>query len=469
MRDQNPFQPQLTSIPLLLTLDARSIPALAGEERERAAFLWELCQTPAVDGLWTWDAPLLSDDLPQTELRPQFNGSDDRAVGIIGEGGFIGGIAMWSSHERLADDIYELRGNERDWFMYYSTTTKFHLNARRHFYVTADRRLLNELREGTRQKQWQRGRVVSVPGALAIAGRAMRASERIYYQAESGYTAHVSPHAFYFYLGPDLAPSRIRLHRWLDAHTDSAGAIDLMALEQSMHDRVIDLLKARDHVALQNARHQNNATLDEILYHLRAAVGGAAALFDSLAVFAQIAFLIDPGAVGGMARVSLNNRPFRRELRRKGAPRIAAASAELAPLFKAVWSLRNVIMHGAGLSGTGYLRLDGTSASESRVHLSDTQADALDALAQQRREAREKWGVSKFGLNAQFEPEAFGSHFCLVAIEAAERLTRALADDLGAPEHEAQLSDDDKQMVRRFRWLAGIPSGETAATSHRPE
>lgn len=456
-QEENPFQPRLEGAPLLLTLDARSIPALEGEDREQVAFLCELCLTPAVDGLWTWGAQPLGAGIPQTELRPQHSRGDDRAVGVVGQAEPIGGVAMWSSHERLADQTFELTGDDRDWFLYYSTTTKFHVNKRRHFFVTADDRLLSELLGGRRQAYWQRNRVVSVHSALAFAGRAMRAREAIYHEAEPGYTNQASPFGLYFYLGPDLAPSRIRLHRWLETQA-LPDARELEALEQSMHDRVIDLLKARDHIALQNARHQDNATLDDILYHLRAAIGGAAALFDSIAVFAQLALGIDARTVGGQTRITLPNAKFRTALRQHGAPSLADAAADLGPLFKLAWSLRNVVMHGAGIGGSGYLRLDGMSASESRVSPTVDQAAALDALAKQRREDPARWGVDRVPAHLYVEPQAFSNRFCLVVIEAADRLVGALADDLGAAEQSVPRTGNEERMIRRFRWLSGLPS-----------
>jgi hypothetical protein len=127
LSDENPFEPRREGVPLQLSLDARSLGRLSQEDRERAEFLCELCLTPAVDGLWTWDGMPLVAGLPQTELRPLVR--DDRAVGLVGAPHeFIGGVAMWSRHERVAED-YGFEGAERDWFLYYSTTTQFHTKA----------------------------------------------------------------------------------------------------------------------------------------------------------------------------------------------------------------------------------------------------------------------------------------------------------------------------------------------------
>lgn len=457
LSEESPFEPRREGVPLLLTLDARSLGGLSDEDRERAEFLCDLCVTPVVDGLWTWDAQPLVAGLPQTELRPLDEARDDRAVGLVGEPwGFIGGVAMWSSHERLADG-YGFKGAEREWFIYYSTATKFHTSAKRHFFVTADQRLLSELRDGPRQRYWQRGRVVSIAGALRLAGEVMRAQERIYDAAAPGYTHRVTVYTLYFYLGPELAPSRIRLHRWLDGRTVDAGR-ELEALEQSMHDRVVDLLKARDLIALQNARQQNNATVDEILYHLRAAIGSAAALFDSIAVFAQLALRIEDNDVGGPARVSLRERDFRKLLTDRGAARLADAAKELGPLFKFLWSLRTPIVHREGLSGTTYVKLDGPGASESRVGLTDAQAAALDALRGRRGESADLWGQSDFAGTVHVEPQAFSDRLCLTSIDAAERLNSALADDLGAPPHSFARQTGELRRIQRYRWLVGLPS-----------
>jgi hypothetical protein len=457
LSEENPFEPRREGVPLLLTLDARSLGRLSGEDRERAEFLCELCLTPAMDGLWTWGAQPLVADLRQTELRPLDEARDDRAVGLVGEPrGFIGGVAMWSSHDRLADS-YGFEGAEREWFIYYSTTTKFHTSTKRHFFVTADQRLLSELRDGPRQRFWQRGRIVSVGGALRLAGEVMLAHERIYDQAAPHYAHRVSVYTLYFFLGPELAPSRIRLHRWLEARTLDAG-LELEALEQSMHDRVVDLLKARDLIALQNARQQTNATVDETLYHLRAAIGSAAALFDSIAVFAQLALQIEDSEVGGPARASLRERDFRKLLTDRGAARFTDTARELGPLFRFLWSLRTPIVHREGLSGTTYLKLDGPGTPESRVGLTEAQAAALDALRGRCGQPADLWGKSDFAGAVHVEPQTFSDRLCLTSIDAAERLNSALADDLGAPPHSFVREAGELRRIRRYRWLVGLPS-----------
>jgi hypothetical protein len=468
MADQrNPFEPRLEGVPLVLTLDARSLSNLDGEARERAEFLCELCLTPAVEGLWTWGAAPLDSQLPQTELRPLDEVADARAVGLVGEPhGFIGVVRSWSSHERLAGDTYELTDSAADWFIYYSTAAQFHHNARRHFFVTEDPRVMSEFRDGPRQQYWQQRRIVTIGGALRLAGQVMLAREEVYDEATPSYRHHASSYTVYFYLAPELAPSRIRLHRWLEGQ--AVADREQEALEQSMHDRVVDLLKARDAVAIQNGRQQNNATLDEMLYHLRAAIGSAAALFDSIAVFAQLAVAIDEQRVGGATRVSLRNRAFRRELRTSGLTRLAASAGAASSVFELTWSLRNPIVHRAGMSGTTLIRLMGApdrEFHESRIHLSPAQVVALDSLRGQRHESEVEWGRDELASEVVVEPQAFSNRLCLAAIETAEQLTHALAEDLDAPDHLFQREPGEKQRIRRYRWLAGLPTAGLFATA----
>lgn len=173
--------------------------------------------------MWTWGAEPLVAGLPQTELRPPDEARNDRAVGLVGETrGFIGGVAMWSSHERLADGD-EFKGAERDWFIYYSTTTKLHTNVKRHFFVTAEQRLLSELREVPRQQYWQRGRVVSVGADCGSPAKSCAPRSASTMRLPPATTHGVSVYSLNCYLGPELAPSRVRLHRWLEGRTVDVG------------------------------------------------------------------------------------------------------------------------------------------------------------------------------------------------------------------------------------------------------
>jgi hypothetical protein len=92
------------------------------------------------------------------------------------------------------------------------------------------------------------------------------------------------------------------------------------------------------------------------------------------------------------------------------------------------------------------------------VQLSTAQAAALDSLCGHRRESAADWGKHELASMVVVEPEAFSNRFCLTAIEAAERLNKALADDLGASEHSFAPNAGTVRAILRYRWLAGLPS-----------
>ena len=185
---------------------------------------------------------------------------------------------------------------------------------------------------------------------------------------------------YYFELAYALAPARVRLHRWLAEADSVVPAEELGDLEQSMFGRVGDLLRARDAIVLQCMRtRQDNATLDEILYHLRGGLLTASALADSIAVFAQLTLRVDPSAVGGVANISLADRGFRQAIREAGGRRLAEQATAAGPLWKAMRMLRNPVAHRSGVAGVTYQRLPGPS--ESRITLTPEQATALERAA----------------------------------------------------------------------------------------
>jgi hypothetical protein len=160
-----------------------------------------------------------------------------------------------------------------------------------------------------------------------------------------------------FYLAPDLIPSRVRLSPWTrqcedrDSEKFAYHGGEEGALTQSMLDRVSDLLRSRRCIALEQIKPQNNATVDSCLYHLRAAVGSASALFDSLAVLAHLAFKIPVPENSGDMAISLRRREFRKPLREAGGSRLAATASQTAPLLHLIWSLRTPVLHRERLFG----------------------------------------------------------------------------------------------------------------------
>jgi hypothetical protein len=462
MPDENPFEPRLEGVPLLFTVDGCSLARLSGEARREASFLLTLTHTPLVDALLL-DAPDgLADHLPRGYAAEPDLERDERAIKQVGfERGSLGGVQPWSSRERRADELVAT-GEERGWFLYYETVTWFHRNSKRHFYVTADPQLLSELEGSCRGGWWDRRRIVTVRSALRLAGWLMRSRNTVYLEAGSNYKLHASNFDLYSHVGNALAPSRVRLHRWLQADTTTESAGQFHDLEQSMHMRVVDLLKARDGVGFQALRRQTNATLDDMLYHLRAAVPTAAALFDSIAVFARLAFGIDTSMVGGPARVSLRIAAFRQALRREGAGQLADLAGACGPLWQMLRALRDPVIHGSGLSGTGFLKIPGVN--ESRLTLRPDQAQAVLRAAQCVGESAEAWGLQQ---RSRGEPQVelllFTHRFSLTLIRTSDRIVRALADDLGAPPLDREASGQEMDRVWKYGLLSGLADELTDA------
>lgn len=463
MADENPFQPRHEGPPLALTVDGRSLAPLTGQQRREAGFLLMLTHTPILDALLL-DAPDdLADHLPRGEVAPPHPERDDRVIRQVGtKHGFYGGVRPWSSRERRADEL-GLSGEDREWFLYYETATWFHRNSKRHFYVTADDRLLEELKNAAHGDWWGGRRIATVRGALELVGWLMRTRDDIYLDARPAYMRHSSNYDFYFYVAHELAPHRVRLHRWLETHEATRQARDLQDLEQSIHARSVDLLKARDGVGFQWLRHQNNATLDEILYHLRAAVPAAAALFDSIALFAQLALGVSAQAVGGQSRVSFRTDKFRKELRDNGAERLAERAARHGPLWAMLGALRNPVVHGRGLSGIGYQAVPGPN--ESRLTLRVDQGEAVSQAAQSLGQSTRAWGLEESAGEPLLEPLIFAHRFTTAVLRAADELVRTLADELGAPDLEHDAPADEHDMLWKLGLLGGLAEELTDAGS----
>jgi hypothetical protein len=460
MKEKNPFAPEVERVPFKLLLDAFSFQHLRGEDRQKAEFLCELCWTPALDALWSWEGEPIMSGIPRTELRPLRG--DDRAVGLVGQpGGFIGGIRIWSQFDRWADENgYE--GTERDWFIYYGSLAYFADRSDRHFLVTADRRLL---KESAGEKGWfrkGRHRIIPIGRALFLAGLAMKAHGEVFYESpQPRHTVWTTSYSMYDYLARDLISARRRLFDCM--HEEGESKDDFYRTEReglcvSVFDRTSDLLRARDRVALVNARHQDGATLDEILYELRAMIGNAAGVFDAIAVLAQIAFLLGFNSQSGDAAISLRRPEFRKALRGAGAAKLASETARQLPFLHFLWSLRNPILHREGLSGYTLHTLG--SGRSSKIVLSQKQTGLLKSVCGHRGESPQRWGLDDAqiaGIEPSVEPMAFSHQFTVATIGAVDQLVSALADDRGTPPLATSWSPDERRAIRRFRWLSGLP------------
>jgi hypothetical protein len=453
-RAENPFEPRLEGVPLSLTLDGRSLSRAQDESARERDFLLRLAAAPVLD-VRVLDWPeLSSSDVLHGRLAAPDVTRDMRVIEQAdAPGAFFGAVQPWSSREKRADRL-GLRGTEREWFLYYEAVTWYHRNSARHLFVTSDRRLLRGLEEEGESGRWSGRRIVTVRKALQLVGWMMLARELLYLDAEGTYTRSTTPYTLYFKLTGMLGPARKRLHEWIDGGDSTLPLGELGGLEQSMFARVMDLLRARGEIALQCLRtRQDNATLDEILYHLRGAFLTATALADSIAVFAQLAFGVEAASVGGLANVSLAEPDFRKELRRVGAGVLATRAADAGPLWKALRELRNPVAHRAGLSGVTFVPLPGPA--QSRISLSAAQGSSLEQAAQSRGAAPRAWGIESVGaLGPQLDPLRFADRFIPSLIAVIDQIVDGLADDLGAAALPHERGPDGD--IWKLALLAGV-------------
>lgn len=457
MKQTNPFALETKVQPLKLALDPRSWPTHGKGTANVVTFFEELCETEAVEPTWAWGDVPPTGDFPRLELRDVQH--DERRIGYVGEEPyFINVIRMWGSFERMAD---KRAGDERDWFLHYAPLTKFVAQSDFHYLVTNDSELLNQV-AGSRGyfRRDRRLPILSVAQAVRICGLAMMARDRVFHNA----TTRTNTYTVNFYLGPELVPSRVRLSEWSrqfdsdESDEEFFHGSEQSAIAQSVLDRVCDLLFSRRYIALEQLKSQNNATVDSCLYHLRAAIGSAAATIDALAVLSQLAFLPPTTAVDGGLRLSLRRRQFRKTLRESGGVRTADVASQSGVLLGLIWDLRNPVLHRESISGFTLGRGAVSRASqESRVALNDNQAGRLVEYMREQGSAEDDWGFERRGgWTASVDAYRFGDRFVIASIATAEALMKALADDLELAEDSTVWPGDHADLVRRFRWLDGL-------------
>jgi hypothetical protein len=251
---RNPFEPELEGAPLELTFDSRSLSTLAGQERDDVEFLMSLSQTSHVDGLVAWAFPGFAENLPAVETRPTPGRPDDLTVSLTDDPkGFIGGVPMSGQWARMAAD-YEMTERQSEWLIHYGQVTSFHYHARRHLFVTADRQLLRGREEGPFKQTWRRHGVFSVYQAIALVGALMRIYGRTYDHVEPNYQHYLTNYTVCSHLAGAAMPNRLRLIRhWLQVEgKEPSRENEMQRLQQSLHDRAMDLLRARDYTQREN-------------------------------------------------------------------------------------------------------------------------------------------------------------------------------------------------------------------------
>jgi hypothetical protein len=331
---RNPFEPEAEGALLRLTFDSRSLSRLTGQARADADYLVSLSHTPQIDGLVAWALPGFAEDVPACFACPTPGRPDDLTVSLTDDPrGFIGGVPMSGQWAKIAES-YEMTGERHDALVHYGQVTTFHRNAGRHLFVTADRELLRARDEGPLRRTWLQHGVVSVGQALALAGALMRIYGRSYENAESRYLQYLNNYTVFFHLTGAAMPNRLRfVKRWLDIDGQARPAEqEMQRLQQSLFDRTMDLFRARDYTQRENLRGgHNNATVDEILYHLRAGVATLAAACDSLAMLSALALEIPDSELPDPQRIGFGVQDFRQTLRNHGGQRLADVAGAAGP------------------------------------------------------------------------------------------------------------------------------------------
>ena len=442
-----------------LTFDSRSLSSSAGHERDDAEFLMSLSQTSHVDGLVAWAHPGFAETLPAVETRPTPGRPEDLTVSLTDDPkGFTGGVPMSGQWARMATD-YGMTERQSEWLIHYGQVTSFHYHAGRHLFVTADRQLLRGRDAGPFKQTWRRHGVFSVYQALALVGALMRIYGRTYDHVEPNYQHYLTNYTVWFYLAGAAMPNRLRLvrHSLQVKGKEPWTGNEIQRLQQSLFDRAMDLLRARDYTQRENLRlEHNNATVDEILYHLRAAVACLAAGCDSLALLSSVALELPHSELPDRQMIGFGLQDFRRVLRSNNGQRLAEAASSASPLLTVLKRFRDPLIHEAGLAGSPLFHVGTPSFSETRAEVDLKQRQALEGLGKTSGRP-ERWGLRVSGDHASLDPVAFVHQLATEGTSLLDDLLGALCDDLGASDAPVDMPTS-AATIRRLRLLTGLAS-----------
>ncbi|HSS33093.1 MAG TPA: hypothetical protein VLL27_07410 [Solirubrobacterales bacterium] len=452
--DSNPFDPDLEGTPLLLTLDSRSLSQLQGRGAEEASFLISLCDTKEIEGLVTWALEGFAPNVPAAVMDTGRGIEESVTVRLRGETtGFIGGIPLFGQWERLAND-YELTGNKRDRLLHYGPVLAFHRSSKRHLFVCEDPKLLSDRGKSPFKNIWKG--VFSVRESLAMIGAALRPYGRIYEEADRGYSLGISNYTARTDLAAAALPNRRRIFHWLAQQDPRDERVqEMQALEQSLHLRATELLRAGDGVEREDFRlSQNHATADETLYHLRAAVAALAAACDSIATLSAIALELPEEEIANPLRVGFPQRDFRKTLKNNGGPQTCLAASQASPLFALIKSFRDPIVHQAGPSGSTVHHVGAAAFTQSQIaELSKEQVGAIKAV--DGHNGAERWGLKIDGWQPSLAPLRFVRMLSLRGMALMDDLLAGLAGDLDLPEPTGPYPVEPRKL-HRIRLLTGM-------------
>jgi hypothetical protein len=452
--ERNPFDPDFEGPPLRLTLESRSLSRLRGREAEEAEFLSSLCDADEIDGLVTWAREGFAANVPAAVMKPGRHREDSVAAGMLGEpdDGFIGVIPHFGQWERLGEQL-QLGEADCQRLIHTGPALAFHQSSKRHLFVCGDRALLAQRGKPPFTNLW-RG-IFSIRETLALVGAALRARGKIYEEVRGGYSSAITNYGVRFNLAVEAMPNRRRLAQWLRSQDPKDERVQAMdSLQNSLHLRATELLRAREGVEREEHRFEhNNATADEALYHLRAAVAALAAGCDGFASLAALALALPPERIGDPLRVGISQKAFRKALKTDGlGAKTDQEVSQATPMLALVKAFRDPIVHQAGPSGSTVHHAGTPAFTESKISsLSEEQVAAISGLGGR----AAQWGLQTEPPWPSLSPLPFVTRLATDGIAMIDALLCALATDLEL-EPLAEINVVEPRKLARLRLLSGM-------------
>jgi hypothetical protein len=217
----------------------------------------------------------------------------------------------------------------------------------------------------------------------------------------------------------------------------------------------MELMRARDYTQRENLRLEHtNATVDEVLYYLRAAVAALAAGCDSLAKLSSLALEIPQAVLPDPQLIGVGHQGFRRQLKSHDGEGLAHSASGAGPVLTVLKRFRDPIIHSTGPAGSPLHHIGTPYHSETRADITPEQREALEGLGKDSGRP-EQWGLRIWGRHASIDPVAFVNRLAIDGIALIDDLLRALCDDLDVPDHPVEPLTPEPTL-RRLRLLTGL-------------
>ena len=370
---------------LKLTFHSASLVNLDGEEADALQALYELANLPSMAALHTEGVRLPRIDIDSS--NPNFDGY---LVNVVNEDGSPGTLAGVPNKDRWVIDATHLVGggatnSPAAQAMFHDLIiAQAHCALESNILVTTSRWLLDRRTvEGVREAN------PYLPSEAArIVGLFLRRRDDYTYMASTRSKSALNQWLFHWVLTRHRLPSMWRYFSACHYAADIRGD-DTFGLAQSIMNRCVRVIQARDAIGERFYQARPRETLDDVMYHFDYLPILSSGVLDSQARIAHRAYQINKPQERWS---SFNNPDFKRALKRSGARGLydLVTSKEFEALATLTYRLRNTI-HGAGLEES--LRHDSNHWGDAGyVHLSQDDGKAIwDAVRPPR--TKEEWGL----------------------------------------------------------------------------